>query len=123
MESTYQTPHGIMNCFSNYLIFRVSTNSINRQSAKEIMRYAYNHYKKRRFVFISSRQFVSNVDPEAYETIDPRLMVGIAIVSEDYAVRNEAVEEQNFYKGSFSFFQTEDEAADWANTVVKTVSQ
>lgn len=119
METTYQTPHGIMNCFNNYLIFRVSANYITRQSAKEIMKFAYDHYKKRPFVFISSRKFVSNVDPEAYDAIDPKLMVGIAIVSEDTAVRNEAVEEQSFYKGSFSFFQTEEEAADWANTVVR----
>jgi len=119
MKTSYTTPHGEMECFENYLIFRLSSNGITGKSAKEIMKYAYDHYDGKKFVFISSREFASNIEPKAYRAINPKYMVGLAIVSEIDAVKEEAVKEQQLFEGSFSFFKTEEEAANWADTVVK----
>jgi hypothetical protein len=119
MEKTYTTPHGKMECFENYLVFYLSSNGISGSAAKEILSYANNHYGKRKYVFISNRNFASPIEPEAYKAINPKYMVGLAIVSESDAVKKEAYNEQELYSGSFSFFSTVKEAINWANTVVK----
>ena len=119
MKTSYQTPHGPMTCFANYLVFKLTGTGIDAKAAKEIMQYAYDHYQKSPFVFISNREFASNIDPKAYDAINPKLMVGLAIVSEEEAVKQEATNEQELFKGSFSYFKTVEEAKDWANTVVK----
>lgn len=119
MKTSYITPHGEMDCYENYLIFRLSSNGISGKSARVIMKYAYDHYNGNKFVFISNRKFASNIEPEAYKAVNPKYMVGIAIVSENLDVKVKALTEQELYRGSFSFFTSEDEAADWANTVVR----
>ncbi len=48
-------------------------------------------------------------------------MVGLAIVSESDAVKQEAYNEQELFKGSFSYFKTIAEAEDWANTVMREI--
>lgn len=123
MEKLYETPHGSMECHDNYLIFRLSSNGITGKSAKEIMAYAYRHYGKRKFVFISNRPFASPIETTAYKAVNPKFMVGLAIVSEDEGVREEAMREQELFKGSFSYFKTINEAEGWANTVVRKLSQ
>ncbi|MDX1463581.1 MAG: thymidylate synthase [Marinirhabdus sp.] len=119
MEALYETPHGPMKCYANCLVFRLVGDGISQKAAKEIMSYAYKHYGKRKFVFISNREFASNIDPKAYVAINPKLMVGLAIVSAEDAVREEAMNEQELFDGSFSYFKTIEEAIDWANTVVE----
>ncbi|WP_432412722.1 thymidylate synthase [Rasiella sp. SM2506] len=119
MKATYQTPHGPMDCFKNCLIFKLVGTGISAIAAKEIMQYAYDHYGNNKFVFISNREFASNIDPKAYDAINPKLMVGLAIVSQEEAVKQEAIQEQQLYLGSFSYFKTVEEAKDWATTVVK----
>jgi len=120
MTTTYNTPFGKMDCYENYLIFSLAKTGVNKDSAKQIMKYAYDHYQKRKFVFISNRKFVSGVKPEAYKAINSKYTLGFAIVSNDINVKQEALNEQLFFEGSFSFFTTEAEAIDWANTVVKS---
>ena len=119
MEAQYETPHGPMKCYANCLVFRLEGDGISKSAAKEIMSYAYKHYGKRKFVFISNREFASNIDPNAYTVINPKLMVGLAIVSAEDAVRQEAFNEQELFEGAFSYFKTIEEAIDWANRVVK----
>tara|TARA_R110002072_G_scaffold14272_1_gene59297 strand:+ start:58034 stop:58402 length:369 start_codon:yes stop_codon:yes gene_type:complete len=119
MEAVYETPHGPMKCYPNYLVFKLKGDGISEPAAHEIMSYAYRHYDRRKFVFISNREFASNIDPKAYTAINPKVMVGLAIVSQEDEVRQEATSEQQLFEGSFSYFKTVDEAKDWANTVVK----
>lgn len=118
MKTTYQTPHGPMDCFKDYLVFKLVGDGISAIAAKEIMQYAYDHFGKNPFVFISNREFASNISPKAYDAINPKLMVGLAIVSEEEAVKQEATNEQELFQGSFSYFRTVEEAKDWATTVV-----
>lgn len=121
MEAAYDTTHGIMKCYENCLVFRLTDNGISEASAKKIMSFAYKHYDRRPFVFISNREFASNIDPKAYRAIDPKKMVGLAIVSESEEVKQEATNEMDLFNGSFSYFTTVDEARKWADTVVKKI--
>ncbi len=119
IENTYNTPHGIMECHENYLVFYLASDGLSREDSKEVLSYAAKHYGDRKYVFIANRKFASNISPEAYKAIDQKQMVGLAIVSEEEAVKQEAYNEQNLYSGSFSYFKTISEAESWANTVVK----
>lgn len=118
LEQVYDTPHGKMECFPNCLVFELNDDGISESSAKTIMSYAYKHYGKRKFVFISNRKFASNIDPKAYNAINPNLMVGLAIVSEAEEVKEEAKNEQHLFEGAFSYFRSVDQAKNWASTVV-----
>lgn len=117
LEHTYNTPYGSMECYERYLIFRFEGTKIDSQTSIDILKYAYNHYGKRKFVFIGNRPFASDIDPKAYKAVNHKLMIGLAIVSQTAEVKQEAINEQPLYKGSFSFFNTVDEAVDWAQTV------
>ena len=119
MEALYKTPHGPMECYANYLVFRLEGDGISGKAAKEILAYAYDHYGTRKFVFIANREFASTIDPKAYTAINPDKMVGLAIVSAEDTVRQEAIQEQELFEGAFSYFKTVEEAIDWANTVVQ----
>jgi len=119
MNRTYNTPHGIMECYENYLVFHLASNGITGDTAKEILSFAGEHYDTKKYVFIASREFPSPISPAAYKAINPKYMVGLAIVSENDAVKQEAYNEQGLYKGAFSYFKTVAEAADWAATVVR----
>ncbi len=119
MNKTYNTPHGLMECYENYLVFHLSSNGITADAAKEILSFVGEHYETKKYVFIASRKFPSPISPAAYKAINPKYMVGLAIVSESDAVKQEAYNEQGLYKGAFSYFKTIAEAEDWANTVVR----
>jgi len=121
MKKNYNTPHGLMECYENYLVFYLSSSGISGNAAKEILAFASDHYEKRPYVFISNRALPSDIDPAAYKAINSKIMVGLAIVSESEAVRNEAMVEMDMYDGSFSYFKTVDEAVEWAKTVIKEI--
>ena len=119
MEQKYNTPHGVMECYESYLVFHLSSKGVSVKAAKEILDYAGKHYGDRKYVFISNRSFASAIDPKAYKAINPKYMVGLAIVSESEAVKQEAYNEQALYDGSFCYFKTVAEAVNWAETVIK----
>ncbi len=119
MKKTYNTPHGLMECYENYLVFYLASNGITGKASKEILSFAAEHYGNRPYVFIASRDFPSPISPDAYKAINPKNMIGLAIVSENLAVKQEAYNEQELFNGSFSYFKTVAEAMDWAKTVIK----
>ena len=67
---------------------------------------------------VSNREMAKRVNPEVYNTAKSKSVVGIAIVSNNNAVKNEAIEEQGLFEGAFSYFQSIEEASDWAKTVI-----
>lgn len=110
-----------MECYDNHLVFYMASKGITGVAAKEILSFAATHYGNRPYVFIASRDFASPISPDAYKAINPKAMVGLAIVSENEAVKQEAYNEQELFGGSFSYFKTVAEAADWARTVIKDI--
>jgi hypothetical protein len=119
MKKSYDTPHGLMECYENYLVFHLTSDGVTGEASKEILSFAMKHYVNRKYVFIASRKFASPISPSAYKAINPKYMVGLAIVSESDAVKKEAYNEQGLFNGAFSYFKTIAEAEDWANTVVR----
>ncbi|OAD90811.1 hypothetical protein A7A78_13960 [Aequorivita soesokkakensis] len=119
MKKSYNTPYGLMECYENYLVFHLASDGVTGEASKEILSFAMKHYVNRKYVFIASRKFASPISPSAYKAINPKYMVGLAIVSESDAVKKEAYNEQGLFNGAFSYFKTIAEAEDWANTVVR----
>ncbi|MCT8338862.1 hypothetical protein MG296_02250 [Flavobacteriaceae bacterium TK19130] len=118
-EKKYDTPYGILECYDCYAVFHLTSTDVSVELAEHVLGISNAHYKGRQYVFISEREFASNVDPEAYKYVNPKQMIGHAIVSESEDVRDEAVTEMDLYKGAVSFFSSVEEAANWAQTVVK----
>ncbi|GAL00159.1 hypothetical protein JCM19314_413 [Nonlabens ulvanivorans] len=54
-----------------------------------------------------------------YKLVNPKKLVGIAIVSPHENEIERAVEEQQLYSGSFSLFKNVESAIAWANTFQK----
>lgn len=119
IEQKYETPYGDLQCYECYVVFHLKTTEVTVELAKHVLRLSNDHYKGRKYVFISEREFASNVDPEAYKFVNPRQMIGHAIVSKDADVKAEAVSEMELFKGAVSFFPSVKEAASWAETVVR----
>jgi hypothetical protein len=119
MKKSYDTLYGLMECYENYLVFHLTSDGVTGEASKEILSFAMKHYVNRKYVFIASRKFASPISPSAYKAINPKYMVGLAIVSESDAVKKEAYNEQGLFNGAFSYFKTIAEAEDWANTVVR----
>ncbi|WP_203295545.1 hypothetical protein [Luteirhabdus pelagi] len=119
IEQKYATPYGDLECYECYVVFHLKTTEVTVELAKHVLGLSNDHYKGRKYVFISEREFASNVDPEAYKFVNPRQMIGHAIVSEDANVKAEAVSEMELFKGTVSFFPSVKEAANWAETVVR----
>lgn len=107
-----------MECYEDDLVFYLASDVITGEAAKEILSFAWDDYENKKYVFITSRKFALPISPDAYKAINPKYMVRLAIVSECDAVKKEAYNEQEFFKGAFSYFKTIAEAGDWANTVV-----
>ncbi len=118
MENKYEISTGTLECYSNYVIFHFNAPVYEREQAKELTQVLDLHYKGRKCVVISNREMAKNVNPEVYKSIKSKTIVGIAIVSNNEAVRSEAYNEQELFRGAFSYFQSIEEAKGWADTVV-----
>tara|TARA_R100000353_G_C6476720_1_gene188005 strand:- start:107 stop:472 length:366 start_codon:yes stop_codon:yes gene_type:complete len=119
MERTYSLSSGILNCFPTYAIFDFTAERYDLKEAKEFGKVIDTHYKGRKCVVISTRKLTKSINPEVYTAVTSKSVIAIAIVSENEAVRKEAVKEQSLCQGAFSYFKTIDEAVNWADTVVK----
>lgn len=118
MEEEFKISTGILECYSNYVIFHFNARFYEQKQAKEFINAVDAHYKGRKCVVLANRQMAEKVNPEIYKDVRSKSIVGIAIVSDNEAVKAEAYNEQELFKGSFSYFKTIDEASNWANTVV-----
>lgn len=114
-KATY--PFGEVFYFDNYVIGSVHPDEIiDRKNAMQILGDLKAFYKDRTYVFISNRTFHHDVDIKVYELVDPKKLVGIAIVSNRAQEADRAVKEQSHYPGSFGLFNNMDSAIAWAST-------
>ncbi|MBT0607583.1 hypothetical protein [Aequorivita echinoideorum] len=119
MFKSYTTSIGILECYPNYCIARVSVPLVTKEGAKELLQCSYKHFGNKRYVLISDRKDIYKVDSQAYKFVNPRKIVGIALVSENEKVKSDALEKQKLFDGAFGFFENMEDAIDWAKTVVK----
>ncbi|MBG42659.1 MAG: hypothetical protein CL530_01705 [Aequorivita sp.] len=118
MENKYQLSTGILECYPLYAIFHFNASVYDLEEAEEFVGIIDSHYRGRKCVVVSNREMAKRVNPEVYNTAKSKSVVGIAIVSNNNAVKNEAIEEQGLFEGAFSYFQSIEEASDWAKTVI-----
>ncbi|CAM3311930.1 hypothetical protein [Aequorivita lipolytica] len=118
MERKYELSTGILECYPLYAIFHFNAPFYDRDEAKEFVQTIDTHYKNRKCVVISNREMAKNVNPEVYNSVKSKCVIGIAIVSNSEIVKKEAYNEQGLFEGAFSYFGTIEEAEDWAKTVI-----
>ena len=112
---------GKLEYFSCYVIGTINHKTVvNTEVAKSILNAIKAHFGKNKVVYISNRELGHDVDLSVYKLIDPKKMVGIAIVSsqrEELIVS--ATMEQAHYKGSFGVFNTLESATSWAKSFIE----
>ncbi len=74
-------------------------------------------YQNKKFVYIANREMGHDVDLQVYKLINPKLMIGIAIVASD-VVKHQIAQEQKRYDGSFGYFKNMDSAISWAQMLM-----
>ncbi|MAZ72195.1 MAG: hypothetical protein CMC70_03515 [Flavobacteriaceae bacterium] len=119
MEKVYSLSSGELKCYGTYAIFDFTGHDYGVKEAEEFLAVLNTHYKNRTCVVISDRKLTKNINPEVYTAARSQAIMGIAIVSEDAGVREEAIIEQSLFDGAFSFFTTMEDAIGWSKTVVK----
>lgn len=118
MEKKYEISTGTLECYPTYVLFNFDAEVYEQEQARELTKVVDSHYKGRKCVIVANREMAKNVNPQVYKDLKSKSIVGIAIVSNNEAVRAEAYKEQELFRGAFSYFQTIEEAAGWAKTVI-----
>jgi hypothetical protein len=112
---------GQLEYYSCYVIGKIDPDVIvDNKVAKELLDSSRKYFGKRKYVYISDREFGHKVDLSVYKYVDAKRVVGIAIVSshrEEMLVS--AGQEQAAYSGSFGVFSTLDSAVSWAQSFME----
>lgn len=118
MVKKYELSTGLLECYPFYAIFYFDAAHYDFAEAKELVKTLDTHYKGKKCVVISNREMAKKVNPNVYNSVKSKSVVGIAIVSNNEDVKSEAIEEQGLFEGAFSYFKSIKEATAWAETVV-----
>jgi hypothetical protein len=117
----FEYSFGNLFCFENYVVGSlIGSSHVNSKMAKTILNDINDYYGNNKIVYISNRQFAIDIDPAIYKLVNPKKIVGIAIVGTGKEQRIQAASEQALYSGSFSFFNTIESAISWAQSFVGT---
>lgn len=115
MKTIFDYPFGKAHCFERYVYFELKKLEVlTSDMSKQIMIDIDDFYKNQQYVFISHRKFTLAVQPEAYKYVNPKKMIGVAIVADNLG--DNLIEEQSLYRGSFAFFKNQEQAVSWADT-------
>ncbi|WP_124979428.1 SpoIIAA family protein [Nonlabens xiamenensis] len=111
---------GQLFCYDHYVIGKLDEDSlVTTTLATQLLSDIRSHYGKNKVVYISNREFGHSVDPKVYKLINPKQMIGIAIVGNSSIQRIQATTEQSLYNGSFGYFNNMESAVLWAKTFVQ----
>ncbi|WP_407139734.1 hypothetical protein [Aquimarina sp. 2-A2] len=89
------------------------------ENSKQLLADIAKHYGRKKYVFISQRNYEIDVEEGAYRLVDPKRMLGFAFVSNNKQTLEEAKKEQGWFDNSYGYFSSVDEAIAWAETIVK----
>ena len=108
-----------MSCYEHYVIGQLNSDVIvNNEIAMRMLTDINDYYGKEKIVFISNREFGHKVDAKVYQLVNPKTMVGIAIVGTTQEQKMQAATEQSLYAGSFGFFNNMESAIAWATSFI-----
>ena len=107
---------GQLEYYSCFVIGKIDPDVVvDNKVAKKLLESSKRYFGKRKYVYISDREFGHKVDLSAYKYVDAKRVVGIALVSSQ---REELIvtagQEQAAYSGSFGVFNTLESAVSWA---------
>ncbi|MGJ8683593.1 MAG: thymidylate synthase [Nonlabens sp.] len=113
----FQYEFGNLYCFDNYVIGIINDGiNVNSEIARQILKDLNAHFHSKPYVYISNRAFAHDIDLDVYKLVNPKKLIGIAIVSPHENEIERAVEEQSLYSGSFGLFKNIESAVAWAIT-------
>ncbi|MGB5980522.1 MAG: thymidylate synthase [Nonlabens sp.] len=120
-HTSFEYHFGKLYCYENYVIGHLNGDfkKVDTSVAEVLLRDIKKCYGNGKVVYISNREFSHDVDPEVYKLVDPKKLVGIAVVAEGQEQRVQAATEQSMYAGSFGFFDNLDSAVSWAQSFAK----
>ncbi|MFL1895986.1 hypothetical protein ACJRPK_09810 [Aquimarina sp. 2-A2] len=120
MGAKIEYSFGSLEFFENYLVYHM--NDVKRftvENSKQLLADIAKHYGRKKYVFISQRNYEIDVEEGAYRLVDPKRMLGFAFVSNNKQTLEEAKKEQGWFDNSYGYFSSVDEAIAWAETIVK----
>ncbi|AZQ43453.1 thymidylate synthase [Nonlabens ponticola] len=117
-NKTIEYHFGKVEYYDHYVIGRVNQDhTVDTAVAKAILTDLNSHYGKEPFVYISNRAFHHDVDISVYKLVNPRRIIGIAIITPNrHEIIPKASQEQAAYEGSFGIFPNEESAVSWAQS-------
>ncbi len=119
---TLEYPFGKCYVYENYAhcIFFDSVLEVPAAYAKQVVKDLDETFGNKKYVLISERGLNTRVEPSILKLLNLARMKALAIVSpEAESRREELIQEQQFFKGSFAFFTNFEAAKDWALTFVE----
>jgi len=119
----FQYEFGNLYCYDHYAVSIINDGiTVGTKVAKTLLNDLHNYFTSQPFVYIANRVFSHQIDLSVYKLINPKKLIGIAVVSISEQEIERAVEEQSLYNGSFGLFKNVDSAIAWANTFHKIAS-
>ena len=116
-KNVFNYSFGKMYCYDNYVVSQLQTDVIvNNEIASSILHDINEFYGKNKIVFISNREFGHAVEPKVYKLVNPKIIVGIAIIGTSKEQKIQAANEQSLYSGSFGYFNNVASAIEWASS-------
>lgn len=108
---------GKMYCYDNYVVSELHSDIVvNSEIATRILTDINEYYRNNKIVFISNREFGHAVEPLVYKLVNPKVIVGIAIIGTSKEQKLQAANEQSLYNGSFGYFNNIASAVEWASS-------
>ncbi|MEO9952656.1 thymidylate synthase [Nonlabens sp.] len=118
-KNVFNYSFGKIYCYDNYVVGQLHTDVVvNNEIASKILNDINEFYGKNKIVFISNREFGHAVEPKVYKLVNPKMIVGIAIIGTSKEQKIQAANEQSLYNGSFGYFNNIESAVEWASSFI-----
>lgn len=115
-----QYDFGTIFYYPNFVVGKINLEYlVDTATAARILKDIDRFYHNQKVVYISNREIDHSVDLSIYKLVNPKKLIGIAIVSKERSKAAQAAEEQKLYNGSFGFFKTMSSAIAWAQLLVE----
>ena len=125
MKHLVKTSVGVMQVYENYIVAIVNEGeTVTDFSNADLFKIVKNHFKNKKFIYISYRVNSYAVDPIIYiQASKIENLIGFAIVSAKKIARINSQIEQIFSKKPLKTFTDINDATEWANNTIKEAEE
>ncbi|WP_405296987.1 hypothetical protein [Algibacter sp. Ld11] len=125
MKHLVKTSVGVMQVYENYIVAIVNEGeTVTDLSNADLFKIVKNHFKNKKFIYISYRVNSYAVDPIIYiQASKIENLIGFAIVSSKKIARINSQIEQIFSKKPLKTFTDINDATEWANNTIKEAEE